>query len=218
MDFPGPSTYTPLMRRLFGNERQREIDEARQLYLRMRAERDALSETVELVTTMVRDELDPLPDDLGQALDSAIRQVLAAETHIFELPVPDFERMSMQEFVDFNNFLRAKEYFFANKYPVFQTLYDALTRLFCGLAKELPKTQLPSPSQSPSFMRSPVPGSPSTRSTEPLPTTGTSSAASSASYFTSSIATSAKPRAAFRMRRAKSRGSMPTRRSSCSMR
>jgi len=145
MDFPGPSTYTPLMRRLFGNERQREIDEARQLYARMRAEQDALHETVELVTTMVLTELDPLPDDLRGALATAIHQILAAETHIFELPTPDFERMSMKEFVDFNNFLRAKEYFFANKYPVFQMLYDALTRLFCGLAKELPRTQLPSP-------------------------------------------------------------------------
>lgn len=145
MDFPGPTTYTPLMRRLFGNERQREIVDARQLYGRMRAEQDSLAETAELVTRMVYGELDPLPNDLGEAVVIAIYRIVAAETHIFELPAPDFERMSLKEFVDFSNFLRAKEYFFANRQPVFQTLFDALTRLFYGLAQELPKTELPSP-------------------------------------------------------------------------
>ena len=43
----GPSTYTPLFRRLFTNERSREFQEVEQLYAWVKSYQDAFAETKE---------------------------------------------------------------------------------------------------------------------------------------------------------------------------
>ncbi|MEI9933144.1 MAG: type IV secretion system DNA-binding domain-containing protein [Rhizomicrobium sp.] len=145
MDFPGPSTYAPFLRRFFGNEKRRELEEAQSLYARMRSQQDGLQEKPEYLNVEVRQEFAQLPYDLYRPMTAALDAVILAEAHIFFLPPLDFERMNMREFVNAKNFLRAKEYFFANKDIVLQKLYGALIRTFCGIADQLPQTETPSP-------------------------------------------------------------------------
>lgn len=138
------STYVPFFRR-FTDEKGRDVDEARQLYAWVKARQDAFSETPVSVGKRVYAYLDDLPDDLDRPFLYALHDFMDAETQIWTLPAPDFERMSLKEFVEYRNLLYAKQYFFTNQEAVLQGFHEALVRLLYGLAREVPKTESPSP-------------------------------------------------------------------------
>lgn len=138
------STYTPFFRR-FTNERSREIKEAQALYSRVKAHQDVFSETPTTLGRRVHRYFGDYPEALNDALISALYDLTSAETQIWELPEPDFHRMSMQEFVEYRNLLYAKQYFFANQAEQMELLEDGLIRLTCGPAHELPEMGAPTP-------------------------------------------------------------------------
>lgn len=138
------STYTPFFRR-FTDEKGRELEETRQLYAWVKARQDAFEATPVSIGQRVYDgflyDLDP---DIRRAFTDALHDFVTAEP-LWTLPAPAFERMSLQEFVEFRNLLYAKQYFFVNQDAVLQSFHEALVRLLYGVARELPETQTPSP-------------------------------------------------------------------------
>lgn len=139
------STYTPFLRR-FTDEKGRELEETQQLYAWVKARQDAFEETPVSVGQRVYDaylyDLDP---EIRRAFTNALHDFVTAESHIWELPAPDFERMDLRQFVEFRNLLYAKQHFFANETEVLEQLHQALVRLLYGVARELPQTANPSP-------------------------------------------------------------------------
>ncbi len=139
-----PTVYQPL-RRWFTDEGKRELREARALYASVSRSQDAFAVVPSSIALGVYEFIAHVPDPLGTALRHAIDALIAGEQHIFELPAPDFERMSLQEFVEYRNFLRFKEYFFANQTVVLRLLHECLVRIMCAVADELPEIAEPSP-------------------------------------------------------------------------
>ena len=142
-DFPKPSAYVPFSRR-FTNERDRELREAREHYDRLRARQDAFTVTNVDIGQRVADELGELPAEAFRPLAHAMHDLLELERHIFELPPPAFERMSMAEFVEYRNLLLAKEYFFANQQELLDLLHEGLVGTL-GVVLDLPEIEDPSP-------------------------------------------------------------------------
>ncbi|GAA0326182.1 hypothetical protein GCM10009087_40630 [Sphingomonas oligophenolica] len=138
-----PSTYTPISRR-FTNERAREIEETRRLYEYVMTQQDAFTQTPSSVAYRVIEFFEFTPEPLKGALTSATYKLIKLERYIWDRPVPDFHRMSMQEFVEFRNLLYAKQYFFANKDEILQLLHEGLVRTLY-LAPSLPDLEGPSP-------------------------------------------------------------------------
>jgi len=138
------SAYTPFFRR-FTNERSREIKEAQALYNWVKAYQHAFTDTKTTLGQRVYRHFGDYPEALNDALISGLYDLTGAETQIWELPAPDFHRMSMQEFVEYRNLLYAKQYFFANQAEQMALLEDGLVRLTCGPAHELPEMAAPTP-------------------------------------------------------------------------
>lgn len=63
---------------------------------------------------------------------------------LFELPPPDFERMTLQEFVEYRNLLHRKEYFFANQQELLDLLHEGLVATL-SVVLELPDIEDPTP-------------------------------------------------------------------------
>ncbi len=145
IEFDKPSTYSPLARR-FGNERDRELQEARHLYTRVKAHQDAFTENKFAFGSVVAGAyFVDLPDALTKALTKALDALLSEERHIWELPTPDFARMNMKEYVEYRNLLYAKEYFFANTGELLNLLYEGLSCTLGDVARQLPVTADPTP-------------------------------------------------------------------------
>ena len=140
----GDSTYVPFFRR-FTNERQREIQETERLYAWVKAHHDAFAETKITVGKAVYGAVPYLPDDIDNVLIGVMHDLLDQEPQIWELPPPDFQRMSMQEFVECRNLLYAKQYFFANLDEQLGLLKGGLIRLVYGFLEDLPEMEAPTP-------------------------------------------------------------------------
>ncbi|MDB5580989.1 MAG: hypothetical protein JWR80_6165 [Bradyrhizobium sp.] len=140
----GDSTYIPFFRR-FTNEKQREIQETERLYAWVKAHQDAFAETKVTVGKAVYGAVACLPDDIDNILIGAMQDLLDLEPQIWELPPPDFHRMSMQEFVEYRNLLYAKQYFFANRDEQLGLLKGGLIRLVYGFLEDLPEMEAPTP-------------------------------------------------------------------------
>ena len=144
-DWPDkPSVFTPLLRR-FTNERDRELQETRDLYGAIQARQAALAATPRSIAAEVDEYLVRVPGPLLPSLSRAINALIESERYIFELPEPTLERMSLKEFVDYRNFLKFKEYFFANEETMLRLLHGFLVRIFCAVADVLPQAEDPSP-------------------------------------------------------------------------
>ena len=144
MELPKPSTYTPFLRR-FTNEREREFTETRQLYEWVKHHQDRFQETKETIGGRVYDRLKTLPEAVVLPLIYAMYDLLTAEQYMWELPPPDLERMSAEEFVDYRNLLYKKQYFFLNQGRLLDLLHKTLMRVVYGLGAELPDLEDPSP-------------------------------------------------------------------------
>lgn len=144
MDGNKPTTYVPFSR-WFTNERQRELDEVRGLYEWVKAAQNAFTETRITVSMRVAEYFDDLSYDIQHPFLLALHDLVSAESYIWELPAPTFERMSLKEFVEYRNLLHAKQYFFVNQEAVLQQLHEGLVRLLYGTARDLPETGTPSP-------------------------------------------------------------------------
>jgi hypothetical protein len=139
------STFIPFFRR-FKNERQRELEEAYQLYYSVKASQDAFTEDMRSFAQPIYDDyIGYLPEEIGEPLTRALYDILIMEYHIWNLPPPDFEKFSLQEFVEYRNFLYRKQYFFANKTEILRLLYESLVRTLYGVVRELPEVRAPSP-------------------------------------------------------------------------
>lgn len=139
------SVSTPFFRRFFTNERARELEETAQLYAGVHARHEALTYTPIAIGSEVYRYFDYLPTPLQPPLCVALDALIKGERYIFELREPDFERMSLKEFVEFRNFLRTKEYFLANSETMVQLLKECLVRIFCAVAEVLPQAEDPAP-------------------------------------------------------------------------
>lgn len=138
------STYTPFFRR-FTDEKGRELEETRQLYAWVKARQDAFEETPESVGKRVYQYLKDLPDEIERPFLYALHDLMVAETRIWDLPEPNLERRSMQEYVEYRNLLYAKQHFFANRDDILESFHQGLVRLLCGIANDLPETENHSP-------------------------------------------------------------------------
>lgn len=144
MAFPPPSTYTPFLRR-FGNEREREMRETRELYAWVKAHHDAITESPVSISAHTYGLIDHLPEAVLNPFVDALYALTSGETQIWDLPPPAFERMNLQEFVEYRNLLHTKRHFFANKAEQLALLQEGLTRLIAGMAYELPELSDPTP-------------------------------------------------------------------------
>lgn len=143
-EVPKPSAYVPFSR-WFTNERQRELDEVTQLYKRVKAHQDSFTETKLSIGQRVYDTFDDFPEVVRDRLAYALHDLITAEHQLWELPPPEYARMSMQEFVAYRNFLLAKEYFFANQEKLLALLHEGLEFTLYGIASALPKMHEPTP-------------------------------------------------------------------------
>lgn len=153
----GPSTYVPFTRR-FGSERVREFNEARELYARLKPHHDALGLTLPEIGGPVYRRYAHHSQAVTDAVAHALVSLLAPERYLFELPPPEVERMSMEEFVEYRNLLLHKEHFLANRERILALVEDALTECFSFL-DDLPATESPSPFTVPLIFALPVPRS-----------------------------------------------------------
>ncbi len=145
MDWRGrPTTYKPFAR-WFTNERAREVEEVRGQYAALSARQAAFRYSPEDECAKVDRFLWKVPEALKPSFWEALNALLRGERYIFDLPPPDLERMSLAEFAEYRNFLRHKEYFFANQDTVLRLLHECLVRNFCALADVLPQAEGPSP-------------------------------------------------------------------------
>lgn len=139
------STYIPFFRR-FKNERQRELDETYQLYHSVKASQNAFTDDMRSFAQPIWDDFFRyLPEEISDKLTQSLYELLVAEKHIWELPEPNFERLSLQEFVEYRNLLYQKQYFFANKTEILRLLHEGLVRTLYGAVRELPEVLSPSP-------------------------------------------------------------------------
>ncbi len=144
------STFTPLSR-LFTNERKREGRETRELFAKVQrlhnasryADQDAVVSFIKPVWDALEGRI--CARSTADAFVRALFSAAASEKTIFELPTPDFDFLTMAEAVEFRNFLRAKEYFFAHEDLIAGRLQEGLLDLFGSFARCLPETEEPSP-------------------------------------------------------------------------
>jgi len=141
---PKPSAYVPLTRR-FGSEHDRELRDTRALYERVAAHQAVLTETVTDIEMLAFRTISDFPEGLKYEFFSVLHQLAVAEEQIWELPEPDFGRMSLQAFVEYRNLLYAKEHFFANKEAILDLLQEALDNVIGGIAALLPSMEAPTP-------------------------------------------------------------------------
>lgn len=139
-----PSTYIPFTRR-FGSERNREFRETHELYAWVKAYQDAFSETPRSVAKRVYAGLRDLPEDVDNPFVWALHELLAQERHLWELPAPSLDQMTMLEFVEYRNLLHAKQHFFMNQAALLEALQEGLSRCLYGIAAQLPELLDPSP-------------------------------------------------------------------------
>ena len=154
---PGPSTYVPLARR-FANERARELRETRQLYLWVKARQDACTECPVTIGRRLTHHFDSLSAPLFRQMAIALFELIAAEPWFAALPEPEFERMSLKQFVDYRNLLHAKQYYFVNEAQLLAHFEEGLGRILGGIAEALPEAEAPSPFRIPLIFALPAPG------------------------------------------------------------
>lgn len=155
--FPPPSTYTPLFRR-FGSEKNRELREVRDLYHWVAVEDAAFeSERAAIFGRFVQSV-----EDVPKALSTYFTKLIASLTldlpAFDKTPEPDFARMSMEEFVEYRNFLYAKQHFYQNKPVLVAHMQEAFDRICGGLIELLPEADAPSPFTVPLVCCLPDPG------------------------------------------------------------
>ena len=139
-----PSAYVPFLRR-FTNERQRELDEAEQLYWWVEGRQRAFNENATTIGRRVAPCFRNVSEDLFTELAWVMHDLIAAEAFMQTLPTPSFDRMNMKEFVGYRSLLEAKQYFFVNQTEILELFTEGLIRLFGGLAEQLPLIEDPSP-------------------------------------------------------------------------
>jgi hypothetical protein len=139
----GPSTFVPFLRR-FGNERQKELDEVRALYGRVKASQDRFGETRATFGQRVYQHFN-VPDCLRDPFAEALMWLVVGERQIWQLPPPDFDRMNLKEFVEYRNLLMAKEYFFANQAELLDLIEEGIVYTLRGVLRDLPAMEEPTP-------------------------------------------------------------------------
>jgi hypothetical protein len=140
-----PTTFTPLLRRLFVNERKLEGEETRLLYEECRAYQDQLGTDPEQEAHRVYLEYLYLPEEIFTPLRAMIRELVQQEQYIWELPPPELDRMTLAEQVRYRELLRKKQAFFRNKEEYLRLLHETLYRIAGAFSDGLPLTQSPSP-------------------------------------------------------------------------
>lgn len=143
----GPSTYTPFFRR-FTNERARELEETRRLYEWVKARQDSFPETHVTIGKRLYAKYPFTTEELDNEILNVILFLLDEIALFRPLPAPAFERMNLEEFVNYRNLLYQKQYFFQN--PHLDLVEEAITYLL-EFVTELPELSAPSPFTIPLF-------------------------------------------------------------------
>ena len=144
MDFPKPSTFNPISRR-FSNERARELEETRSLYDWVRQNENKPYDIKFAIGQRLYPSLGDVPDLIRDQILLAIFDILSSEPYLQELAPPSFDRMNLQEFVEYRNVLHAKQYFIINQAALLDLINEGLERVFLGLADHMPRVETPSP-------------------------------------------------------------------------
>ena len=160
MQPPRPSTYSPLLRRLFvGGERQREFNETTRLWQHVASHQAAITAERMRIVCDIGDAVRRLPSPLTGPLTKAMYGLVASEEQLWDTPAPAFETMSMQEFVEYRNLLYAKQHFIANQERQLAAFAATLGNLLAGIANELPELEGPTPFTIPLIFALPEPRS-----------------------------------------------------------
>lgn len=136
-----PSVFTPLFRR-FSNERARELEESRRLYQWVKAAQESFAETHVSVGKRLYAKLPFTTEELDNEILNIILFLLDEIAPFKPLPEPDFERMNLEEFVNYRNLLHEKQYYFQN--PHLDLVEEAITYLLEAVT-DLPELAGPSP-------------------------------------------------------------------------
>jgi hypothetical protein len=155
-DWPRPSTYTPLFRR-FGSERDRELREAAALHAWVVAHDEQLSRALAGLTRTITRETDGISPPLRTSLVQLLASLLADEPYLQPTPDSQFERMSMQEFVEFRRLLYQKQHFLQNQAAYIDQVEEVLRRVAWGFAEVLPDAEASSPFAIPLVFELPEP-------------------------------------------------------------
>ncbi|MEQ1882280.1 MAG: DUF87 domain-containing protein [Burkholderiales bacterium] len=86
-----------------------------------------------------------LPRNISDQFSFTMFHLLDAEPCFQNVPPPAFDRMSLQEYVEYRNALLQKQYFFANEKALLDLLAETLQDVFSGLAGQLPEIGSSSP-------------------------------------------------------------------------
>lgn len=140
-----PSAREPLLRRLFGNERYRELEECQRLYNWVAQAEAGFGEDKKTIGQRVYPYYAHVPEPIRDYFSYAMFDLLGDEWYLTPAPPPAFERMNLAEFTEYRGLLLKKQHFFMNQAGIIQHLVEALTRLLAGAARELPEIEDPSP-------------------------------------------------------------------------
>ena len=146
-----PSPFTPFLRR-FTDEIARDNADTRALYNHVRAmhmaspfgEADIFDRIHGIVAGDICNAVTvPNYEPLTEALDTAIVELLKAETTIFELPEMEWDivTLSLKEQVDLRRFLRAKEHFLGNQERVLDIFGRVIGNTIAGFISKLPSIE-----------------------------------------------------------------------------
>ena len=157
MDSQRPGTYIPFSR-WFTNEKKRELEEVSELYAWVEGKQAWLRANHRDIARKALTTISDLEDDLFQALYKAMFALLVEEEYLVEVPPPTFEKMSLQEFVEYRNRLVRKQYYFQNQDFILDLMDEGLASALGDIANALPRSRSPSPFTIPLVYTLPEPG------------------------------------------------------------
>ncbi len=138
------NAYNPWSR-LFSNEKDRELQETRELYEWIRAhpvDKDAILLRIgQTVYPLIRH----LPEDVINACLHTLYDIVLEEKYLDAPPPPQFQKWNLKEFVDYRNQLHTRQYFIKNQRDIEGYMDSVMGLLFERLSNDLPQMNAPSP-------------------------------------------------------------------------
>jgi hypothetical protein len=136
---PKPTAYTPFWRRLFCNERTRELDETKQLYRDVTG-RFALRWSEQLPHERIYARVTPaleVPQALRDPFLDLLTACLTHEDAHWRIDEPDWGTMGMADLVSFRRLLRLQQHFLHHEEVCLDIFVHYTTCIINGLAEDL---------------------------------------------------------------------------------
>lgn len=132
------------LHRLFSDVRTRDFEEIEDLYERVEALQKRANISVKAEVKRLIPFVRHLPKDLSLRLLVLADDLYTKERQIWELPPFDARGRTMKHMLEYRDFLRKKEFFYAGQERILQKMHEAMVQIVCHLADDLPQTETPS--------------------------------------------------------------------------